>query len=120
MPLVIFSIDMVEVQWAGVYPISLWSGMLGGMGWRIVACPVVGVADGGALAEDCGLHWWSGTCPFISRNPFVPIFPLPIVSPYFLYPFFPYTSHNPPPQHSGACGSLLGAAVLCSHPWVGH
>ena len=60
--------------------------MLGGMGWRIVACPVVGVADGGALAEDCGLHWCLGP---------VPLFPVTLLFPYFPCPLFPLISCTP-------------------------
>ena len=69
---------------------------LGGKGWGIDAWPVVGMVDGGSLADECGLssalvlslYFPYPFCPCISLTHWTNCLP------YFPYPFVPLISHN--------------------------
>ena len=68
---------------------------LGGKGWGSDAWPVVGMVDGGSLADECrlssalvlSLYFPYSFCPCIYHTHWTNCLP------YFLYPFVPLISH---------------------------
>ena len=109
---------MAVVWWAGLCLLSLWLRLLDETGWRIGACPMLGVVDGGASRRSWAKET-SWTRPFTSRTPSCPI--ISRTHPSHIsrtpsYPVFPITPSLTPSR------SWLSAEVCClfSCLWVRH